>query len=432
MFKNLLLFALIGVGIPAVVTGPAANANDLPLLKGVKRILFLGDSITYAGGYVDYFQLYLETHCSNQNFEIINMGLPSETVSGLTEPGHAGGAFPRPVLSERLDRVLAKVHPDLVFACYGMNDGIYYPFAEDRFAKYRDGIQSLVDKVTAAKARIILMTPPPFDALAVKGQTLPAGLKEYTKPVEGYDQVLGKYSDWLLGQRKHAWQVIDIHTPINQFLADQRKLNAEFRLAADGVHINAVGHWLIADSILTFLGAAAPSLPIVVDARNSRIRGGIGTVVAHPDYTTIAFSVPVPMPIDPALNFTEEQSKSVRDRYYQLLFSVRNERAASCTVTVAGTAPGTFSRAQLAEGVSLTAAVETLGKARVDKLLPMVHTVRAMLTDAWLTDVGHKRPGMAQGLPIDQATETAKKQEIEIKAIAAPIPLAIDVRPVSQ
>jgi len=34
-------------------------------------------------------------------FEILNLGLPSETVSGLSEPNHAGGAFPRPDLHER-------------------------------------------------------------------------------------------------------------------------------------------------------------------------------------------------------------------------------------------------------------------------------------------------------------------------------------------
>jgi lysophospholipase L1-like esterase len=431
MLKGLFLFVLVLVGIPGVL--PCyAYGSELPLLKGVKRILFLGDSITYAGEYVDYVQVYLETHCSDQSFEIIDMGLPSETVSGLTEPGHAGGAFPRPVLSERLDRVLSKVKPDLVFACYGMNDGIYYPFSEDRFAKYRAGIQSLVDRVTAAKAPIVLITPPPFDAIAIKGQTLPAGLKEYTKPFEGYDQVLGKYSDWLLQQRKHGWQVIDIHTPINQYLADQRKLNADFRLAGDGVHINAVGHWLIADQILTFLGAAAPAAPVVVDARNGRLRGVTGTIEAHVNYTTLTFHAPVPMPIDPALNLTEEQRKAVRDRYDQMLFRVRNERAATCTVTIAGTEPGTFNRAELADGVSLMPAIETLGKARSDKLLRMVHEVRAMLTDAWLTDVGHKRPGMAQGLPIDQAIETARKQESDIKALAAPLTLAVDIRPVVQ
>ena len=77
--------------------------------------------------------------------EFLDLGLPSETVSGLTEPGHAGGAFPRPDLHERLDRVLEKTKPDLLVACYGMNDGIYYPFSEDRFAKYKEGMLFLRD-----------------------------------------------------------------------------------------------------------------------------------------------------------------------------------------------------------------------------------------------------------------------------------------------
>ena len=66
-------------------------------------------------------------------------GLPSETVSGLSEPGHAGGAFPRPDLHERLERVLEQTRPDLIVACYGMNDGIYHPFTEARFEKYQAG-----------------------------------------------------------------------------------------------------------------------------------------------------------------------------------------------------------------------------------------------------------------------------------------------------
>src|SRR4051812_2182830 len=79
---------------------------------GVKRILFLGDSITYAGEYVDFVETYLDVHFPDRKFEIIDVGLPSETVSGLSEVGHAGGAFPRPDLHERLDRVLAKTKPD--------------------------------------------------------------------------------------------------------------------------------------------------------------------------------------------------------------------------------------------------------------------------------------------------------------------------------
>src|SRR5688500_17490958 len=117
---------------------PLRAADDF--LPGIKRIVILGDSITYSGQYVDDLELYLFCKYPARKFEVINVGLPSETVSGLSEDGHADGKFPRPGLHERLDRVLAKTKPELVFACYGMNDGIYLPLDERRFAAYRDGM----------------------------------------------------------------------------------------------------------------------------------------------------------------------------------------------------------------------------------------------------------------------------------------------------
>ena len=53
-------------------------------LPTVQRILFLGDSITYSGQYIDYFEAYLFTRFPERRFEVINAGLPSETVSGLS------------------------------------------------------------------------------------------------------------------------------------------------------------------------------------------------------------------------------------------------------------------------------------------------------------------------------------------------------------
>src|ERR1041385_874446 len=100
----------------------------------VKRVVFLGDSITYSGTYVAMVEAYFLTRRPDRVIEFINLGLPSETVSGLSEDGHAGGQFPRPDLHERLARVLKQTKPDLIFACYGMNDGIYLPLNEERFA----------------------------------------------------------------------------------------------------------------------------------------------------------------------------------------------------------------------------------------------------------------------------------------------------------
>jgi hypothetical protein len=313
-----------------------------------------------------------------------------------------------------------------------MNDGIYYPLAEERFAKYREGIQNLVDKARAARSRIILLTPPPFDAVPVKGQTLPAGLAEYRQPFEGYDEVLGRYSKWLLQQRKHGWQVIDIHTPINKYLSFQRKTNPDFRLAGDGVHINLLGHWLIAEQILAFLGPAAPQPAIMADASTNRLRGISGTVESHADSIQVSFHAPVPMPLDPALDFTVEKRSEILARYDQTLLKVGNANAGEYRVSINGLDSGGYTSKQLEDGIPLTLVIEALGKAQADKLLTLVHAERAMLTDAWLNYVGHKRPGMAQGKQIDLAIEDARKQAVEIKALAAPIKLTIELRRVTQ
>ncbi|HAV63524.1 MAG TPA: lysophospholipase, partial [Verrucomicrobiales bacterium] len=207
-----------------------------------KRVVFLGDSITYSGAYVEFIETHFVARNPGRQLEFINVGLPSETVSGLSEDGHAGGQFPRPDLHERLDRVLAQLKPDMIVVCYGMNDGIYLPFDEARFARYHDGIQRLRDKCTAAGAKILHVTPPTFDE--VKGGN------------PGYANTLNRYADWLLGKRADGWDVVDLHGPMNRYLAEQRVKDPAFFLAGDGVHCGELGHWIIARQILTHLGAA--------------------------------------------------------------------------------------------------------------------------------------------------------------------------------
>jgi len=224
-------------------------------LPGAKRIVFLGDSITHGGQYVDDFELYVFSRFPDRKLEIIDVGLPSETVSGLSEEGHAGGKFPRPGLHERLDRVLAKTKPDLVFACYGMNCGIYLPLDETRFAKYRDGILLLRKKVTDAKAQIIHLTPPTFHHLDARPTPGPDG-KAPASLLGGYNLVLDQYSAWLLEQRSKGWRVIDVHGPMNAFIEEQRKTNPDFVFAKDGVHANDAGHALIAEQIIAALAPA--------------------------------------------------------------------------------------------------------------------------------------------------------------------------------
>jgi lysophospholipase L1-like esterase len=210
----------------------------------VKRIVFLGDSITYDGRYVVDFEAWLRTRYPERPFEIINLGLPSETVSGLSEEGHAQGKFARPVLFDRLSSILEKTKPDLIFACYGINCGIYKPFDEDRFARYRDGIAKLHDAAVKAGARIVHVTPPMYDA------------KNAAEHTADYNGVLGKYSEWLLAKRAEGWEVADLHGPMTAEFDRRRASDPGFAFAADGVHPDDAGHWFIARQLIAYCGDA--------------------------------------------------------------------------------------------------------------------------------------------------------------------------------
>jgi len=236
--------------------GALANSDVADDIQLRGTVLFLGDSITHAGHYVSAIETVLLAEDANPLPELINLGLPSETVTGLSEPAHP---WPRPNLHERLDRTLKKAEPDLVFACYGMNDGIYYPFSEERFAAYQKGINKLIEKVHASGAKLVLMTPPPFDPepLREKGKLKPAGAVEYswTQIYENYDtEVMAKYAEWILAQRVRVEGVIDLRTPILAYTEKKRQTDPAFTLSNDGVHANAEGHHIMASAILEALG----------------------------------------------------------------------------------------------------------------------------------------------------------------------------------
>jgi lysophospholipase L1-like esterase len=234
--------------------------------KNIHTVLFLGNSITYAGNYITDMEACYTIWHPEQKTAFINLGLPSETVSGLSETGHAGGRFPRPDLHERLHRILNKIKPDLVFACYGMNDGIYMPLDEDRFQKYKDGMLWLHDTLVSTGAGVIMLTPPVYD--------------ERRGSAAGYSEVLDKYTDWLLAQRKiRKWKVADIHYPMKKYLEAHRKVDNDFgmdgfALTTDGIHPGETGHWLMAKQILFYLGEKkASAYPGIHAAMTYHING---------------------------------------------------------------------------------------------------------------------------------------------------------------
>jgi len=201
------------------------------------RILFLGDSITYGGNWSVYVESAIRAQKGLSRATIVNMSLSSETASGLSEPGHAGGAFPRPDVHERLGRVLAEFKPTLVIACYGINDAIYQPLDPRRQLAFQDGIIRLRLACVRAGAQVVLVTPPLYAP------------DNRSKDAINYDGVMEAYGAWLVAQRASGWQVIDIHHALHQAVAAAKQSDPTFVYAKDNLHPGEQGHLFIAQAV---------------------------------------------------------------------------------------------------------------------------------------------------------------------------------------
>lgn len=326
----------LGYGSTLSVTclGNYAMAADsiqesvVPALRPGKRTVFLGDSITNTGGFVTEIDRWQLATRGKIETEIINLGLSSETVSGLSEPGHP---FPRPVLGERLARVIERAKPDHAILCYGMNDGVYMPPDEMRMKAFQLGLTNAIETLVRSGISVTILTPPPFDALPIEktlGDQADPKLG-YTKPYRRYDDVLESFAGFertLAGTRSKghpdevsSLEVLDIRKAIQAELISKRTTNPQFTFAADGVHLNAEGHAVIASSIL---------------------------VKWVPASATKGIDIPAP------------------------------------------------AHEKLSQRMTI-------------------------LRDAWMSHIGHKRPGVSRGLPLEEATEKAKELEIAAADICA-------------
>lgn len=209
-----------------------------PGLCKEERIAILGDSIPYAGGWPTLVGEAIRQNPEFADATIVNFSVPSETISGLSEVGHAGGAFPHPCLHDRLGRIISQFKPTIMLVSYGMNDGLYQPLSPKTLDAFKLGVERMKAEADALGAKLIFITPPPFklDQEAANGQA-------------EYDKTLAGFSSWLLSLSRKGYQVINIRPYVKKMVDKEKKKNPQFTYANDGIHPTEQGHQIIAEAI---------------------------------------------------------------------------------------------------------------------------------------------------------------------------------------
>ena len=418
--------------VALLISTASACADGAFLLMDGQKVVFLGDSNTFTGQFIAYLDAYLCTRFSEKRFELINLGLPSETVSGLSEPDHP---YPRPNVHDRVDRALELTGPDVVVICYGMNDGIYSPFSQQRFEKYQQGITKLVDKVEKAGAKAMLMSPAPFDPQPLKDKVQPNGAEKFSwlRPYERYDEeVLTRYSQWLLTWRQKKYTVIDAHAALLKHITAMRKDDPAYRISGDGIHPSPNGHLVIALEILKEWHAPPSVMDIAIDVTmNPPTRSDVKITLAKRNALAFTCVLPRPMPADPTWTararalekFDEKNRYALKVDGMKGFLSMRAGDAQENEPQV------TIRADELAKGVDFVKLLKIAADAKSAEAWKRIDEKNRMLGLAWLTHVGHKRPDTPKGMPLAEARKKAAVLDAEIRKLCAPMEISIAIGP---
>lgn len=210
----------------------ASASSAFGQLRDGETIVFLGDSITQQGagekGYVTLFRKALETSRPESNIKVIGAGISGHKV---------------PNLEERLDRDVLAHKPNVVVIYIGINDVWHSQNGNGTSSdRYESGLMSLIKRIKAAGARVILATPSVIGEKVDGTNLLEAMLDQYADISR---KVAGSSEAVLLDLRSAFMNHLKSYNVANE---------AQGILTTDGVHLNDEGNRFVAVRMLEAVG----------------------------------------------------------------------------------------------------------------------------------------------------------------------------------
>lgn len=224
----------------------SAQAQTVPSLDKVHRVVTMGDSITQMGGSPDGYVTLLGNALKSVNpaIEVINVGI---------------GGQKAPDMWKRFGTDVIERKPDIVTISVGIND-VWHDFRNPQWSArvpegnsgrgvklpdYIKGVDSMVMAAQSAGATVILLSPTVIyeDLTCAENQRL----LKYVKAEEAI-------------AKKRGVKFINLNKIFRDAIKAYRKTGStsQLLLTTDGVHLNQAGNALVADTLLGALGVKAP------------------------------------------------------------------------------------------------------------------------------------------------------------------------------
>lgn len=206
--------------VAAIALPGAAPAADPLAFKDADRVVLLGGAVIEREQQSGQWELALALKNRGTSVVFRNLGWSGDTVHG-----DARGRFDYADSKKRFDALVNPVRelrPTVVVVCYGQNESFDGPAGVSKFAA---GLDKLLGALAAMKARVVLVTPPPFE--------LAAGLRDPA----ARNADLALYRDATLATAaKHKLESVDLFGRL------QARPKGRDPLTDNGVHLTPAGY----------------------------------------------------------------------------------------------------------------------------------------------------------------------------------------------
>lgn len=313
------------------------SAADFALKDG-DTVVLLGDSLTAARTYGKFIENYTLLRFPNRKVRFINAGFGGDTAEGGLK---------------RLERDVFAHKATVLTVAFGTNDigwGVYAD--EEHKRKYLDGVRGIVTACRERGVRVYLCSAAVTAA----------------DPANSEDSFLQKMCDEGMALSKSlGGEAIDVQRSMREvqkrIAAWNEKVNTKDDAkkdtlhVADGVHLNDLGQLAMAFAILKGLNAPAEVSSATLDFAEAKAVAAAGCEVTkirrdgeRLEFTRLDDGLPFNHGIFFALHYRFVPVPSELSRY---LLSVKNLPAGKYDVSADDRAIGSFTAAQLSEGVNI-------------------------------------------------------------------------------